>query len=497
MHFQRLIGTDRGDLSLVVGEGSERRLRRCLRSSVASREFRHSVDDLAAHIRAHLPARLLPVLHHEQIGDHYFIDYGLDGEVQTVPEYFAQAPWLKRLRFAADALARYDEWRKHVPAPVGLHAGRLVACRISGGPWLAYLAPCPLPLAPTYNLLEADPAVLASIAPERVRGVSDAGFPEDVYAAGTLVLEALGSRPRATGSAAGNVELQARSALLPAELGEGAAEPALRQIPFAAERLAQLENVARRSVHFDSRARPANLQDLRQACELVLALEAPAAVARQLEAENRLSEALRLLEWSLAAGRENEESLRLAVSLTANLGLMAKELLYLERVLRLAPCDYEAARRRWKLRYEAYLRGDPPAAGDPEGDWLLSELRRLRLPTDVHLSHEGVEQAKGEGLCAAMIHGRRGDLHSRARELYQMTKLDFQDIEALLLYGLSLREMADRKDAGEEYRGQVFASLRKLFGTVSERLRKLKEAERLDEEDVREWTERFQFLLLS
>jgi len=498
MRLEQLINTDRGDLSLAAGEGGGA-LRRCLSSHLASREFRRSVDDMASRIAAAKPPRVLPILRHEQVGDHYFIDHRIDGEVWTVPQFFAQASLLQRLQFAADALILYEQWRRHVAAPLGMHAGRLVACRVAGH-WLAHLAPCPrVPLASAYHLMQADLNVLAGIAPENLRGASAAGAPEDVYGAGTLVLLALGYRPVQALSPAESVERQARSELLAARSAGDADENALRQIPFAVERLNHVERAARRCAHFGPLARPADLQDLRHACEQVLAFAAPAACAAELAALGQVSDALRFLEWSFATGREDEESRRMAASLAESLRSPVKELEHIEAVVRYAPHDTGAARRRWRLRYEAFLSREPAAAQAPEaeGDWLLAELERLRRLSGASGDGESVSPAKDHWLCIAMIHGRRGNLFGRAAALFELTKLDYKDVESLLLYGLALREMADRKDAAEVYRQQVFASLHKLFDAVRERLGKLQEAGNLDEEEVEEWTGRFQFLLLS
>ncbi len=507
MQPQRLIGTDRGKLSLVLRDGDRLCLRRCLSARVASRDFRHSLDELAAALEASRPARVLRIVGHQQTLDDYAIDYALEWDVQTLPEYFARSSWLKRLRFVADALVDYEQWRQHLPPPIGLHSGRLVACRVGGGHWKPYLAPCPQPLETAYNLLGSDPAVLASLAPERVRGVAAGGEPEDVYAAGALVLQAFGALPQVTPTAAGSLELQARSILLPAEFAPGMPEPALRQIPYAEERIGELEQVTRRAVHFDWRARPVNLHDLRAACDRVLLLDSAAACSVELENQNRLTEALRLIEWRLSAATEREalpaddrlELARLAATYSRTLGLADKELHHLEEVVRLDPRDHESARRRWRVRYEAYLGADPPANAeeDAEGSWLLAELERLRIPDSLHLIGDAIQQAKEEGLSEAMIHGRRGDLHKRASALYRIIDLDYQDIETLLLYGLSLRELADRKEVAESYRQDVLKLLEKLFNTVCDRMRRLELAGSLDSKEVKEWTARFQFLLLS
>jgi hypothetical protein len=189
----------------------------------------------------------------------------------------------------------------------------------------------------------------------------------------------------------------------------------------------------------------------------------------------------------------------MAASLAVKLGAPVKEMQHLDAVLRYAPQDYKTARRRCRLRYEAYLsrHQDSPQANQAEGDWLLAELDRLRGVSAFLDEDDGAEALKDYWLCTAMIHDRRGDLYARAAAFYELTKLSYMDMEAHFLYGLALREMADQKDAAGDYREQVLTTLRQYFDTVRERLKRLKEAGRLDEEEVREWTGRFQYLLPS
>jgi hypothetical protein len=416
-----------------------------------------------------------------------------------VPQFFAQASWLRRLQFAADVAIIYAQWRQHFALPVGLHGGRLVACYVAGR-WRAHLIPCPrVPESSAYHLLQADLNVLAGIAPENVRGASAAGAPEDVFAAGALVLLALGFRPEPGYPPAEYLERQACSQLLSTRFGGNAQEEALRQIPSAQKRLVHLENTARQCTCFEPLARPLDLRELCSACEQVLAFSVPASCAAEMDANGQTSDALRFLEWSFAAGTEDEESRRIAATLAAKLGSPVKQLQHLDAVLRFAPYDYETARRRWRLRYVAFLSKDQdsPQICKAEGDWLLAELERLRGVSTFRDDDDKNAAMKDDLLCTAMIHERRGDLYARAAALYELTKLGYVDMESLFLYGLALREMADQKDATGDYRAKVIASLHKLFDTASERLNKLLEAGRLNEEEVKEWTGRFQYLLPS
>jgi hypothetical protein len=133
---QRLAGTDR--------EGAGPSLDRLLNSLLADLEFRTALRDLQVGITEDPVPRVLPIEQHTRSGDDYFIEGRLDGDVKPLGDYFAQTPWLQRLRFVRDLTAVSVAWSQRLTALLRLHAGRVVACRLSGQ-WLAHLAPCPRP----------------------------------------------------------------------------------------------------------------------------------------------------------------------------------------------------------------------------------------------------------------------------------------------------------------------------------------------------------------
>jgi hypothetical protein len=491
---QKLLSTDRGDLWLASRD-REPRLVRLLDRRRATSEFRRALDELAERIAKARPPRVLRILCHESVGDHYYVEYGLDWSVETLRAYFSGAPWLRRLGFVHDTLQRYESWREVVSLPLGLHAGRVVACQVNAL-WVAHLAPCPtVALSSPSDLTSAEPDVLAAIAPERLRNRVLTGALEDVFAAGTMVLQALGVRPASDLEATDRIEAQARRALQPHSLAHAQIEGALRQVPAANRRLQNLEQVARRCVDFSPEARPPDLRELLAACEEVLTIEATERFAAELEAE-RPADALRFLEWAIEVGDDRPATRRLSADLCRRLELPARELQHLERLALLEPGSRASERRRMELRYDAYMLNSSAIApgNDPESDWLLAALERLRMPNDARLDDERIREAKDDRLRAAMIYGRRGDRYRRVVELAERSKIEFADIEGLFLYGLALRELALEATATPEYRATIARTLDELEGKARSRLRALVQAEHgavPNDEQMDAWTERF------
>lgn len=502
--WQQLIGTDRGALWLA-DRGSDRRcLVRLLDRRFADRSFRRSLEDLSAEIARRPPPRMLPIVDHDFYGDHYYVEYRLDWpRTKSVAEYFAQSHWLKRLHFVRDIAMIYDDWRRQVSPPVGLHSGRVVACYLNGQ-WMAHLAACPqIPLASPYEFTPANSEVLAAIAPERLRGVAVSGVMEDVYAAGVLVLQALGI-PCFTASSnkESQIESNARGALPSWDVDRSEVERTLWQISRVKECLAELSQVIRRCVAFSPDARAPGLQELLAALGHILAMEDAAAFAKTLDDCMQPAEALQFLEWAVtkqpvAFGEEHRIRL-LAADLCNRLGKPTQELHHLERLLQIVPGRYDMEHRRMELRCDNYLKKTShiDAGADPEADWLLAELERLRPPEPSHLESEDRHKLKEDRMRAAMICGRRGDLYRRAQELWAITDLDWADIEALFLYGLSLRDLEVEARINQQYGGELSDTMNALLHEVDRRLKRLQEAEIIADNEVRTWAERFQSLQL-
>jgi hypothetical protein len=261
-------------------------------------------------------------------------------------------------------------------------------------------------------------------------------------------------------------------------------EKALWCVLPAKDCLIELGEVALRCCAFAPEARPRDLRELQVALDRVVALGNSVACARQLEDQQRPGEALQFLEWALAAGvvgPDDENSARnMAANLAQRLQMPARELQHLQGL-----GGDRARRRRMEIQYEEYLKKPPIRTGDSdsEGDQILKELARFRPEHFLDLEREERITAKEDLLRAAMIYLRRGDLHQRAQELFAVTQLDFQDIDALFLYGLSLNDI----DAPAE-------TMNQLIEEAARRLRRLKEAEILEKEEVSTWNERFQSL---
>jgi tetratricopeptide (TPR) repeat protein len=420
-----------------------------------------------------------------------------------VPEYFAQSHWLKQLHFVHDITVIYDDWRRQVSPPVGLHGGRVVACYLNGQ-WMAHLAACPqIPLTSPYDITPASAEVLAAMAPERLRGVAVSGAMEDVYAAGVLVLQAMGIHCYKAGSnKEAHIEANARAALPSWNLDRSDVEKTLWQISHVKKCLAELGLVICRCVTFSPDARATSLQELQAALSRLLALEDAAAFAQMLDDCMRPAEALQFLEWAVAkqpAAFGEEHRIRLlAADLCNRLSKPAQELQHLERLLQIVPNRYNLEHRRMELRCDNYLMKTSHinTGADPEADWLLAELKRLRPPNPSQLDSEDRHKLKEDHMRAAMICGRVGDLYQRAQELWSITDLDWADIEALFLYGLSLRDLEAEARINQQYRGEVSETMNALLREVDRRLKRLQEAGIIVDNEVKAWTERFQSLQL-
>ncbi len=501
MPIVQLLHTDRGTLSLVQ-EADRRFLRRTFAAGMADRSFRHKLDELTARINRYRPPAVLPIIGHGQAGSYYYIDYEQNGWVQTLAEYFAQSTWLERLQLVHSVLGYRGPWYETVEAAFALHGSCLVVVETNHHHIEARLAACPpLQNISAYHLRPVDPFLLCAVAPEWIRGVSLSAAPEERYAAGTLVLQALGYKPRRDHDPEKCIELQARGQLLDRDKSPLKDDPALWQISLAQTRLILLEKAALDATHFVTVARQESVEKLHALCRDVLDLLNPELFARLLSDSGRTYEALAYLEWYFAIEKSYHDSARrLAITYCADLGLSAKELQHLDMVLKQSPRDIELAQRRWELRSAAYTNHDPTQdiQHDSKGDWLLQEGKRLHphAADDPRLQPD-VEKSKGYWRTIAMIHGRRGQLFERAQALYQLSLLDFRDVGSLLLYGLTLQELANQKDIGTDYKATLLRQLEQLVRTVEFRLKALNEAGILEKDLAQQWTESLHYLLGS
>ncbi len=493
---ERLAVTDRGDLWTAECDG-RRSLVRMLDRRVATVGFKRALDQLAS-VTAHNPApRLLQIYHHDYSGDNYYIEYlSVSGWlVKSLPVYFSQAGhWLNRLHFVNGITKVYEEWQKTVAPPIGPHAGRVVACKVNGR-WLAYLAPCPhIPLASPWDLMPADLEVLLAMPPERLRGVAASGEMEDIFSAGSLVLQALGLHQPIGGlTTHASIEAQARGSNS-WDLENSEIEGTLLSVSRTGGLLRTLGEVVRRCTAFADAARPHGILELDNALSAVLVLRSSAAAfAEDLDSRNRLPEALQFVEWVLSLPDESPAEMPTFYSLAANycarLRMPARELQYVEKFLKLKQ-TIPMVRRRMELHYDTYLSRTNAAISeisdsDEEGDCLLRDLKNLERCCDPQ--DPRAEATHREDLMrAAMIYGRRHDLYRRAEVFYRIAQLDAADVEGLFLYCLSLRDLEDRtKD-----RSTLDAAIR----GANQRMANMVKAGVLAEEETKTWMERFQSL---
>jgi hypothetical protein len=144
-----------------------------------------------------------------------------------------------------------------------------------------------------------------------------------------------------------------------------------------------------------------------------------------------------------------------------------------------------------ELAYDDYLSATPSSNGnDPDGDWLIAELRfLLSLP-----QHPlGSQRVVDDWIWLAQIHARRREFHEHVHALFKATQFRESDLDILCRYGMSLQYLQGRGDPDTDR--EVAAKLPLLVDGALFVIKQKREAEILDEDDVTTWTELFQSLL--
>jgi hypothetical protein len=503
--LERLLTTDRGDLWLCERENGRRALVRLIDTRSIDLSFRDAVDLVARATRLG-PPRVLPIVDHDWQGAYYSIEYQLTDDtpgqpqsriVETLPANFARHHWLRRLELVADLIRLSSAWRPLGISPIGLHAGRVVACRMAGR-WLAHLAPCPpLPARSPYDLRTAHRDVLVAVAPERLRGTEKRfrGVWEDAYAAGALVMQAISAGgmpgpPPDEDLATQLLERQARGLLVKTDFTDLAIEPALRRVPRVAMDLERLQKAVAVCTAFVPGARPQTLDDLYDACRALLAYGDPLEVSLELETDGRAADALQVLDWARSVLTPNAMVRREAARLCRDLSLPFQELAHLDGVLELERHDLASRHRRMELACDQYLASTFGPGPDPQGDDLLEQLRFFLQSTHHPL---GEDTAVEDWLRSAHIHARRREFADHAGDLGQAARLRQTDLDVLCRYGMSLQYLMGRN--GPDTDRQLVLKLNALSQIASHVIKQKRHADLLDDDDETTWTELFQSLL--
>jgi hypothetical protein len=376
-------------------------------------------------IRQRERARMAPIVDHAHLGSQYYLEYQVGAGCLTLEERLGALPhWSDRLAIVQQVCAVLPEWLECPIRPLGLTL-RDVIMRPTGDGWYPWLLPCPpVRYRSPAGLLDVDRDILATLAPEVVRGTQIDHVGQDAYALGTLAAQAAGCRPAGpTGDDA--VTDQARNALLPTGIGQSAVPDHLG----SAAPVRHFFGAVRRYRDADPDARPPDATDL--------AMALPAMTDVVALAQARLpAEPAQALEVLSGLRPEDGEPYRrgtvLAADLRLRLGDPAQARQMLDGVLERFPGHLPALRLRadalWQL-----VGGDADAEPD--------DLDCLQLVADLDALKGDREAGAGPFLRAAALHRRRGRLADAAEELYRAAEADPGDLDVLRLYGEVLRDL--------------------------------------------------------
>lgn len=405
-------------------------------------------------------------------GVHFSIEYRVDTEWETLDEHLARLHWRARLGVIRQICDVLPAWSNSPVHPLGIN-GRSIIMQRMAGRWFPWLLPCPpVEYASPLDLAGCERPVLATLAPEIVRGAEVNYAAADSYALGSLVLQAMA--PRAGGGAdEPALEMQARNLLAAATPESSEIEPQLRGV----DAVRQVFRTASRYAQTAVLARPADAADLRTACNDAIAATDPVALARRQAAGRELREALRTLEWGFATSGESADGRLLAADICEQMEEFDSAAAHIEKALALGPAPISALLRLGDLHWRAYRVLPPLTQGeaDEAGDALLRDL-------EIAKSVGGQPRAAEPYLRAAAVYRRRGDTAGEAQELYAAAEAAPADMEALHRYGDCLRRLGS-----EDVPAVVDEAMR--------RIERMAACEMMPDKEAETWRELFRSLL--
>ena len=460
--------TDRGALWRASRRREHDRIVRLIEPVFCDGRFKQAL----ANVRHRHHPRMLAITGEGLSGAHFYIEYAADAPWQTLGERLgALGNWRDRMAVLGLVCDALSHWSTSPVHPLGLNANSIVMVR-DAGRWLPWLLPCPaITTSSPCDLFGVDPAAVAALAPEEIRGVQLDHRAQDAYAIGTLVAQAVGcTGPRlAADDDETRIETQARGALLRSTVEHSEIEPFLQQVPQVQELFRRI----RHHRHPSPDARPGEVGKLRSA---IAAVADPVALATALRHTNPHAALRVLAQPSVQEGHQLASSI-LAAEICVELGNLPEALRHLDRAVSVAPFRIDLRKQCCDLRWLAYLEL-PPLVGedDPEGQELLKDLTWLKV-LDPLPGNEAY-------LRAADVHRRRGEFDKAATELYEAAEREPGDLEALLRYAECWKtDLGDRDTAAA------------IVNEALSRIGKLERSEMLTEVEARQWRELFAALL--
>jgi hypothetical protein len=387
--------TDRGTLWRASREREHDRIVRVIEPRFCDGRFRQALSTLRQ--RGH--DRLLGVAGEGWSDGRYYVEYSIHTAWRSLAEWLSKpVDWWERLAVLGDVCEAVAHWQRSPLHPLGmtLHSVVVVGNADEARPWLV---PCPaMTVTSPCDLFGVDATVVASLAPETIRGVPFDDRAQDAYALGTLAAQVLGCQPArlAADDDEHQLEAQARGMLL-RSTATGSHIP---EFLHATPQIEQLFIAIRHYRHLKPDARPRDAQELRAA---ITAVTEPLWLAGELRAVDPAA-ALRVLNQALTRAPER-------IDLRRERCLVAEDVL--------------------------------AQSTGPEADEIAERLLRdLKVVAD---------RDPDDGACwhrrAAEIYLRRGNPEAAAAEFHAATTADPSDLDALLGYAQCWAELSDPGNA--------------------------------------------------
>ncbi|ONI77969.1 hypothetical protein ALI144C_31720 [Actinosynnema sp. ALI-1.44] len=372
--------TDRGTLWRASREREHDRIVRVIEPRFCDGRFRQALSTLRQ--RGH--DRMLGVASEGWSDGRYYVEYSVHAAWRSLAEWLGKpADWWERLAVLGDVCEAVAHWQRSPLHPLGMTLHSVV---VVGRPGEArtWLVPCPsMTVTSPCDLFGVDATVVATLAPETIRGAQFDDRAQDAYALGTLAAQVLGCQPArlAADDDEHQLEAQARGVLLRSTV-IGSDIP---EFLHATPQVERLFAAIRRYRHLKPDVRPRDAQELRSA---IAAVTEPLWLAGQMRVAEPAT-AMRVLDQALT--REP---------------------------------DRMDLRREWCLVAEGVLAQSTGRTADEIVERLLRYLKVAADPEDPGSWHRR----------AAEIHLRRGDWQSAATQFHAATVANPSDLDALLGY---------------------------------------------------------------
>jgi len=472
IQIDQIIGvTERGTLWRATRRRKNDRIVRIIDPRFCDHRFRQALTNLS---NLQYP-RMLRIVGQGWAGVHFYIEYLADSSWETLEDHFNRLHWRMCLQVVDQICEILPQWSNSPVHPLGLNALNIIMVK-DFGHFLPWLLPCPsLKYSSPCDLFGINSSIISTIAPEVIRGVTSTERSQDIFALGTLAMQALGcSAVRQVTTDEDRVEAQACGALFVCDM-----QPAdIEDFLFDVGALKLLIQVIKHFSHISPDARPMDAAELRTASRSAFEATKPGILALEYVKQQDSRRALKILEWGFETIGENPTDRILAATICERIEEFSQALKHLDQAVEITPGDLELCWRRCDLRWYLYQKLPPLLAGepDPEGDLLIKDLNWLKLsemnPTQKNEPHKRL----------STIYRRRHNLPSAAQELFDAIELEAADMEALYLYAQCFKDM------------KKLDEFTQILHEAYRRLDRMVKTELMSEREAQVWREQFNTL---